>query len=358
MFSIMFQLNDPLEQLDDSVNLDKYKTAGLIATKTVDEIVKLLQPNANLFDIIQYANTFVQTECSKVYKNIKYKGLAYPICLSPNNIAGNFIPKNNHIVSDGDLIKIDLGVHIDGFPSQIGFTTLVTSLTQKITDKRANVLKAVIEASKEIYNIMKVNHTNKDVVKILEKYANKYKCNLPITNQIGMIPGIMSYQTSRYIIDGYNDDDDVYIHKLILHRDNPNYNFTLRETAFEENEIYCINIVMSTGSGILLPSDNTDIFKRNYKYRNELKLKSSKEVLNLFKQPFPITIIDKIPKIKLGLKECIDKKLIEPYPVVMEKSDEFIAQVKFTVVIKNKPILICGKPGNIELDKLNLFTVS
>src|SRR5205807_730217 len=99
----------------------------------------------------------------------------------------------------------------------------------------------------------------------------------------GIIPGMISYQISRYVINGYNNDEDEFIHKLILAKANPLYDFTLRETEFEENEIYAIDILMSTGTGKLYNSNKeTNIFKRNFEFREMLKLKSSKIVLNEF----------------------------------------------------------------------------
>src|SRR5206468_2231533 len=112
--------------------------------------------------------------------------------------------------------------------------------------------------SKNIYDMMKPNYTNKDVVKVMAKYAEKYQCNLPISNEKGYIPGVISYQISQYINDGYNEDDDEFVHRIILSRENSDYDFSLRETAFEENEVYAIDILMSTGPCKLNRCDETN----------------------------------------------------------------------------------------------------
>ena len=59
------------------------------------------------------------------------------------------------------------------------------------------------------------------------------------------------------------------------------------------------------------------------------------------------------PKFKLGLKECVTKGLLEPYTPFQEKQGEYVARVKFTVIIKDKPILITGKSAEDQLDKFN-----
>ena len=56
---------------------------------------------------------------------------------------------------------------------------------------------------------------------------------------------------SRYIIDGYNDDEDEYVHRFILSKENPNYDFSMRENELEEGEVYAIDILMSTGIAVV-----------------------------------------------------------------------------------------------------------
>lgn len=349
------KLTDPLEQIENTDNVQKYKDAGLIATKAVTQIVKNAKPGSNLLTLITKANELIKNELSGVHKDVKDKGILFPICLSLNHVAGYNIPTNQETLKEGDLLKIDLGVHIDGFPAQIAFTTLVTNnqdVTNVIKDKRANVMRAVIEASREIGKIMTPGTMNTEIVKIMEQTAKKYGCSLPISNENGLIPGVNSFQISRYVIDGYTDDDCEFVHRFILARENTAYDFSLMELPLEENEVYAIDIVMCSGTGKLNQNKETSIFKRNYERRCELKLKASKNVLNSLKGSYPIVIDIQDPKVKMGIKECVQKGLVNAYPVVAEKDGEFTARIKFTIIVKDKPVLICGKQADQELMKL------
>jgi hypothetical protein len=40
---------------------------------------------------------------------------------------------------------------------------------------------------------------------------------------------------SRHVIDGYNDDDDEYIHRFILNRQHDDYEFGMNEIELEED---------------------------------------------------------------------------------------------------------------------------
>ena len=55
------------------------------------------------------------------------KGVAFPTCISVNNIVGHLSPlkSEDQQLKDGDLVKIDLGCHIDGFVGLVAHTIVV-----------------------------------------------------------------------------------------------------------------------------------------------------------------------------------------------------------------------------------------
>lgn len=56
------------------------------------------------------------TMTGKKSKKIE-KGIAFPTCISVNNVCGHYSPLKDEssTLNNGDLAKIDLGVHIDGY---------------------------------------------------------------------------------------------------------------------------------------------------------------------------------------------------------------------------------------------------
>jgi len=55
------------------------------------------------------------------------KGIAFPTCVSVNEVCGHFSPLKSEPVNlkDGDLVKIDIGVHIDGFIAMVAHTLVI-----------------------------------------------------------------------------------------------------------------------------------------------------------------------------------------------------------------------------------------
>jgi hypothetical protein len=58
---------------------------------------------------------------------------------------------------------------------------------------------------------------------------------------------------------------------------------------------------------------------------------------------------------KLGVRECMERELLIPYPVLTEKPGHYVAQFKFTVMItKGKTTALTGLPINEENFKTEL----
>jgi methionine aminopeptidase len=89
----------------------------------------------------------------KVFNNKKSKklerGVAFPTCISVNNIMGHFSPMKDEslALSEGDVAKIDLGSHIDGYVAQAAHTIVVSAdSNSKVTGKKADVILAAYTA--------------------------------------------------------------------------------------------------------------------------------------------------------------------------------------------------------------------
>lgn len=71
---------------------------------------------------------------------------------------------------------------------------------------------------------------NKDVTDAIQKVAAAYDCKI--------VEGVLSHQLKQFVIDG---------NKVVLSISNPETR--VDDAEFEENEVYAIDIVTSTGEG-------------------------------------------------------------------------------------------------------------
>ena len=110
-----------------------------------------------------FADSLIYEELSKVYnKKPTFKGLSFPTTISVNEIAAHNSPlaEDSTSIKEGDLVKVELGVHIDGFPSFVGHSFVVKSDNAPVTGPKADVILAAYKAKEAALRLIKPGHTN------------------------------------------------------------------------------------------------------------------------------------------------------------------------------------------------------
>ena len=124
------------------------------------------------------------------------------------------------------------------------------------------------------------------------------------------------------------------------------------ECTFEVNEVYAVDVAMTTGEGKPREMDTrTTVFKRNVDKTYNLKMKGARTLYSEIKNkyptlPFTIRSIEDERNAKLGVKECVQHELLAAYPVLYERSNDIIVHVKFTLLLLAN--------GNVKITGLDL----
>src|SRR3989344_2120904 len=119
--SLQTLILDSYLQYMDKDEFDKYVLAGNIAAKVREESRSYVNVGASLLEI-----------AGKIEDSIRKNGgmPAFPVNLSLNDEAAHYtpLPADGRKISEGDVIKVDIGVHVDGF---IGDTAYTASFSEK-----------------------------------------------------------------------------------------------------------------------------------------------------------------------------------------------------------------------------------
>jgi len=297
-------------------------------------------------DICNAGDAFISEATSKIYnkKGTKVeKGIAFPTCVSPNNIVGHYSPLPAKVKAEpkaesgekakpakdakpgdvdaelkaGDVVKLDLGVHIDGYVAFVAHTVVLNE--GPVTGRAADVIAACYTAADCVLRLLKPGTKNSQVTEVLGKVAADYKCQ--------PVAGVLSHQMTKFVIDGKK----VIINKTDVEQ-------KVDEIEFEQNEVWAIDIVMSTGEGKTKESEHrTTVYKRAVETNYALKMKASRAVLseiNKVAPTFPFTIRRLEEKTaRMGIVECFSHGLVSSYPVLTEKEGEIVAHLKFTALM-------------------------
>lgn len=328
------------EEVTDCSNPDvvtKYRTAGDISNGAVKHVVDLCKAGAKILDLCVAGDKYIDDAVSKIYKGKDVaKGIGFPTCVSVNNVVGHFSPLNDEaVLAAGDIVKLDLGTNVDGFVAQVA-TTLCIGAEGAVaaTGKAGDLLAAVYNASELAIRMLKIGAKNTPITEMIAAIADDFKVNA--------IHGVLSHQLEKNVIDGQ---------KTIINKQD--IEEKVDEISFEPAEAYAIDIVMSTGEGKPKEVDErTTVFKRNVDETYSLKMKASRAVLSDITTrfptfPFTMRALDSKTG-SFGMKECVTHDLVRPYPVLLEKAGELVAQAKFTaLLLPNGTIKVTGTtPGS------------
>merc|ERR1711862_708293 len=111
------------------------------------------------------------------------------------------------------------------------------------------------------------------------------------------------------------------------------------EFEFEMNEVYCIDVVMTTGEGKGKEAElRSTVFKRAVETSYNLKTQKARQFISEVNKrfpalPFTLRAIEDEQVARVGVSEAKRHELLEEYPVLKEKDKEIVAQFKFTVLL-------------------------
>lgn len=332
---------EEVTDLSSSDVCTKYQEASKIVNLALKGLVEMCIPGAKIVDLCQFGTTLIDTECSKLYtKKVNgvavERGVAFPVCVSVNEVVCNHSP----LISEElpslkplDIVKIDLGCHIDGYISVAAHTLIVpesadTPVTaDKLPEPVGTVATAAYNAMLVAYHTIRSGVSNSVVTSNVERVAKAYGVN-PISS-------VRMHQMKRFVIDG--------VKEVALKEPTPEDLEEGEEKVpaceFEQAEVYAIDVAMSSGDGKARPGElRTTVFKRNVEANYRLKMKASRGVLSEVDKKFPtlpftLRHFEEERQAKMGITECVAHGLLTPYPSLHEKPGCYVAHFKCTVLL-------------------------
>merc|ERR1711865_462998 len=309
--------------ISDGETLAKYRLAAEIANRTLVQISANATVGAKVVDLCVMGDALITDEVSRVHNKGKAKvadtdkGVAFPTCVSLNNVVGHNCPMSDDetTLQEGDLIKVDVGVHIDGFIAVVANSLIVCANPEEpITGRKADVVHAVAVAAESALAAIKPGCTNSEITAIFARAAEAYNCNV--------VEGVLSH-----VING---------NKVILSKETSE--MKVEEEAIEELDVLAIDIIMSTGDGQPkeIDENKTTIYKHQVDQSYNLKMKTSREIFSQITTDHPTLPFSlrqyEGTRARLGMKECLNHDLFSTFPVMEEKEGDFVAHAKFTVL--------------------------
>ena len=288
---------------------NNYIKAGRIAAIARDYGKSLIKAGAGLLEVTE-----------KIEEKIIALGgeFAFPPQISLNDIAAHYCaaPNDKTVFKEGDVIKLDIGVHINGF---IGDTALTVVLS---TDEKLNLLaEASKEALKSALRIIRPGVTLSELGRTIHAEITK-RGFAPIRNLSG-------HGLGKFII---HDKPSI-----------PNFDTGSKEELVED-QVIAIEPFASTGAGIIYESSNPTLF--SVKERKPVRSPMTRAVLKDLEAynglPFTLRWIVKkhgLGKASFALRELKNMGVLREYPPLPDRAHGIVSQAEHTVIVKDKPVI-------------------
>ncbi len=285
--------------MDFKENLIK---AGEIARKAREYAKEITKENSKYIDIADKIEN----------KIIELGGKpAFPVDISVDGVAAHDTPLHGdeRILKKGELVKVDLGVHIDGYIADTAVTVEINSnKNQKLIEASENALKEAVKLAVPGTQIFEIGRVIQDEIT---------KAGFtPIKNLSGH--GLGQYLVhTQPTIPNYNNND---------------------KTKLKEDMVIAIEPFATTGQGLVVEGKMSSIYSL-YNIRNTRNFDARKIIKfieeNYRTLPFSERWIIKEfgLKAKLLLKMLENEKIIEQFTILPEKSKSLVSQAEHTVLV-------------------------
>ncbi|MEB3756819.1 MAG: type II methionyl aminopeptidase [Desulfurococcales archaeon] len=292
-----------MSELTEEV-IKKYIKAGKIAKEVREYSDKIVKPGEKALDI-----------CLELEKKIISMGgkPAFPCNISINEVAAHFTPSHNDDtrVPPDAVVKIDLGVHIDGYIAD-------TAKTIDLSDKHILLLEASREALEKAIKTLKPGVRAFEIGLAVEQVIKNYGFK-PVRNLTG------------HSIDRYKIHAGLSI---------PNYGDRFAVFKITEGMTVAIEPFATSGKGLTREGKITNIY--SLAKTNPRKLdQESREVFDYISREYrtlPFTPRWLVPvfgekTVHHAMRMLVKTKTLYVYPILVEVGKGLVSQFEHTILL-------------------------
>lgn len=291
----------------DKEELEKFRQSGKILQKTREEMRSYVKENMPIIDVCEKAESLIYAKGGKP---------AFPCNVSINEIAAHYTspPGDINRIPEGSTVKVDLGVHVDGYVTDTAFTAAFSAEGKSMAATAELALKTAVDNIRGDMTLGKIGGLIETTIK-----NRGYK---PISNLTG-------HSVGRYLIHAGTSIPNVS--QISLNK-------------VRSGEVYAIEPFVTSPEAIARVEDSSQITIFRLLKAKSTKNQAAKKLLkhietNFHTLPFAerwLTGVVPAEQHKIAFNELLATKSIMGYPVFVEASKKPVAQAEHTLLIKDE----------------------
>ncbi|KAK3996738.1 MetAP 2 [Cladorrhinum sp. PSN332] len=250
-------------------------------------------------------------------------GMGFPLGLSINHCAAHYNPNagNKMVLQEDDVLKVDIGVHVNGWIVDSAFT-------MAFNPRYDPLLEAVKAATNEGIKHAGIDARLGEIGGYIQEVMESYEVELNgQTYPVKSIRNLNGHTILPYSIHGTKSVP------IVKSND---------QTKMEEGDVFAIETFGSTGNGYVHEEGECSHYAlRSDAPKVDLRLSSAKNLLNVIKKnfgtlPWARRYLDRLGQEKylLGLNNLVQNGIVEAYPPLVDKKGSYTAQYEHTILIR------------------------
>jgi methionyl aminopeptidase len=289
--------------------VEKYIKAG--------EIVKKVRDFA--WEITRQGISFSEL-ANKIEKKIIELGAnpAFPVNISVNEIAAHDTAKigDGRILEKGNLVKVDIGAHLDGYIADTAFTKEIS------TNQSGDLIRACEEALEAALEAIRPGIKVSELGRVIAEQIKSFGF-IPVSNLSG------------HVVERY---------KLHLGKTIPNFD-NRSNRVLELGDACAIEPFATLGVGYVIETKESEIFRLLEK--KPVRFPLARRILDWVSEerkelPFARRWLAErfwTRGLEVALVELVRSKAIKNYPILREKGLGLVSQAEHTVLLLEEPIV-------------------
>ncbi|KAK2022994.1 methionine aminopeptidase 2-like protein [Colletotrichum zoysiae] len=319
--------NEEKRHLDNLNNdfLTDYREAAEIHRQVRQWAQKNIKPGQTLTEIAEGIEDGVRalTGHPGIEEGDAYKGgMGFPCGLSLNHCAAHYTPNagNKMVLSQGDVMKVDFGVHVNG-------RIVDSAFTMAFEPQYDNLLAAVKDATNAGVKEAGIDVRVGDVGGVIQEVMESYEVEIDgTTYPVKSIRNLNGHTIERWSIHGTKSVP------IVKSNDT---------TKMEEGDVFAVETFGSTGNGFVREDMEVSHYAKRGEGHAALRLDSAKRLLNVINKnfgtlPFCRRYLDRLGQDKylLGLNNLVSSGIVEAYPPLCDKKGSYTAQFEHTILLR------------------------
>jgi len=291
--------------------LQKHKRAGKIASEVRKEMKRTAREGMPIIDLCEAAESLIRRKGGKP---------AFPCNVSVNEIAAHYTspPKDRRTIPEDSLVKIDVGVHVDGYIADTATTACFNPEYETLVQTAEEALEKAVESLRPGLFTAKFGSTIAGVIK-----ARGFK----------VVSNLTGHKIGRYLIHAGKSLPNI---------------FHISTSRVKLGEVYGVEpfVTLPDAAGKVESGAEAHIFR--FLKRKSVKNPYAKQLLNHIQKNFrslPFTerwLQGCVPPnhYRAAFTELLSSRSLIAYPVFVEASGKPVAQAEHTVLIVEDGCLV------------------